>query len=157
MPYPFEQVRAKSAERKAKRKAKGLELGLRTKAGKVKKKKSPSLSKLKKILWDAMSLLVRSWSAVCLACGAPTQCAAHIVPSNDGAATRYFLPNLYPACFSCNESERRFRGSWVYRHRDMFGADFVDALYAFSETTFQLKKHWVLEQTERVNRLRGVA
>lgn len=124
---------------------------------KKKKKKSPSLSNLKNLLWAEISLLVRSWSETCLACHANTQCAAHIVPANDGAATRFFLPNLYPACFSCNESERRQRGSWVYKHREMFGADYVDALYALSETTFQIKKHWVVEQTERMKKLRGNA
>jgi hypothetical protein len=123
---------------------------------KVKRKKSPSLSKLKKLLWAEISQLVRSWSPSCLACGGPTQAACHIVPANDGAATRFFLPNLYPGCFACNESERRQRGSWVYRHRALFGADYVDALYALSETTFQLKKHWVLEQIERIKKLRAM-
>lgn len=121
-----------------------------------KRKKSPSLSKLKKTLWGEISLLVRSWSPSCLACGGPTQAACHIVPANDGAATRFFLPNLYPGCFSCNEAERRQRGSWVYKHRALFGDEYVDALYALSETTFQLKKHWVLEQIERIKKLRAM-
>ncbi len=125
---------------------------------KPRRKNSPSLSKLKKLLWTEISLLVRSWSPVCFipGCGEETQCAAHIVPANDGAATRFFLPNLYPCCFPHNEAERRQRGSWVYKHRQIFGDDFVDALYALSETTFQLKKHWVLEQTERMKKLRGI-
>ena len=101
--------------------------------------------------------MVRSWSPVCIApgCRNETECAAHIVPANDGAATRFFLPNLYPCCLAHNYDEVNHRGSWVYKHREMFGADFVDALYAFSETTFQLKKHWVLEQTDRIKKLRG--
>jgi len=115
-----------------------------------KRNKSPSLSKLKKILWDATATIVKSWSRTCWACGGPTQCAAHIVPSNDGAATRFFLPNLYPCCLTCNTNERYFRGSWVYKHKKIFGADYVDALYDFSETIFQIKKHWVIEQTERM-------
>jgi hypothetical protein len=122
---------------------------------KTKKKKSPSMSKLKKELWDATSALVRSWSAICIVCRRPTQCAAHIVPSNEGAATRYFLPNLYPCCINCNGLEKWNRGSWVKKHEAMFGVEFVDALYDFSKTTFQLKKWWVLEQTERMRKLRG--
>lgn len=137
--------------RKAKRAAKGAELWLRKSA---KKKKSPSLSKLKKALWTEISLLVRSWSPKCLACGSPTQVAAHIVPSNEGAMTRYFLPNLYPACVLCNGLEKWNRGSWVKKHEDMFGADYVNALYLMAQDTFQIKKWWVLEQTERMRKLR---
>ena len=123
---------------------------------KAKRKKSPTLSKLKKELWREISLLVRSWSNFCWACfTGPVEVAAHIVPSNDGAATRYFLPNLYPCCMACNTAERFQRGTWVYRHREIFGADMVDALYEMSRQTFQLKKHWVLEQTERMKKLRG--
>ena len=122
---------------------------------KAKRKKSPTLSKLKKELWREISLLVRSWSNFCWACfTGPVEVAAHIVPSNDGAATRYFLPNLYPCCMACNTAERFQRGTWVYRHREIFGADMVDALYEMSRQTFQLKKHWVLEQTERIKKLR---
>ena len=123
---------------------------------KAKRKKSPTLSKLKKLLWHEISLLVRSWSRVCVACDLrPTECAAHIVPSNEGAATRFFLPNLYPCCVICNGLENWNRANWVYIHKKRFGDEFVDALFAFSETTFQLKKDWVLEQTERMRKLRG--
>ena len=123
---------------------------------KPRRKKSPTLSKLKKLLWNEISLLVRSWSRVCVACDLrPTECAAHIVPSNEGAATRFFLPNLYPCCVICNGLENWNRANWVYIHKKRFGDEFVDALFAFSETTFQIKKHWVLEQTERMRKLRG--
>lgn len=120
-----------------------------------KRKKSPTLSKLKKLLWEQISLYVRALYPNCRHCQAPTQCAAHIVPSNDGAATRFFLPNIYGACFGCNEAERRRRGQWVYIHKEMFGDDFVDALYAMSKHVFQVKKYWVLEQIERIKQLRG--
>lgn len=122
-----------------------------------KRKKSPSLSKLKKILWTETSLVVRSWSPICLVpgCRNETEVAAHIVPSHEGAATRYFLPNLYPACSPHNNAERMRRGQWVKIHEEMFGAEFVTALYELARTTFQLKKDWVLEQTERMRRLRN--
>lgn len=149
---------SKSAERKAARAEKAKTLW-KDKPKKVKRKKSPSLSKLKKLLWEQISLLVRSWSPICIVpgCQNPTQDACHIVPANDGAATRFFLPNLYPGCKPHNTAEKHQRGSWVYKHREMFGDDFVDALYAYSETTFPLKKWWVLEQTERMKKLRGIA
>ena len=128
----------------------------RNKGIRPKRKKSPTLSKLKKLLWHEISLLVRSWSRVCVACDLrPTECAAHIVPSNEGAATRFFLPNLYPCCVICNGLENWNRANWVYIHKKRFGDEFVDALFAFSETTFQLKKDWVLDQTARIRKLRG--
>lgn len=127
----------------------------RTPVRKARKKKSPTLPKLKKILWREISALVRSWSEVCLACKSrPTEVAAHIVPSHEGAATRFFLPNLYPCCSICNGLEKWNRGSWVKVHESMFGTDYVDALYAYSETIFDLDKAWVIEQTERMRRLR---
>lgn len=150
---------AKQAEarlRKSKRQDKGIDLGLRGK--KAKRKKSPSMSKLKKLLWEEMRQVVYSWSPdKCQACGsndAPVAC--HIVPSSDAAATKFFLPNLYRGCRSCNDAERHRRGQWVKIHESIFGVDLVNALYALSETTFQLKKHWVLEQTERMKKLRGI-
>lgn len=121
-----------------------------------KRKKSPSMSKLKKQLWSEISLLVRSWSERCAACKVnPTSSAAHIVPSNSGAATRYFLPNLYPVCIGCNYAEYHQRGPWVYKHKEMFGDEYVDALYSMSRETFQIKKDWVIAETERIKKLRG--
>lgn len=131
-------------------------LGSLKPARKKRKKKAPTLSKLKKILWREISALVRSWSEICLACkNRPAEVAAHIVPSHEGAATRFFLPNLYPACSICNGLEKWNRGSWVKVHESMFGVDFVDALYAYSETIFDLDKAWVIEQTERMVNLRA--
>lgn len=155
----YRALRAKSearAARRMERKAENAALAGEAVLKPRKRKRSPSLPKLKKLLWDEISLLVRSWSPVCVMCRVnATYSANHIVPANDGAATRFFLPNIYPGCASCNGSERRQRGSWVYRHKAVFGDEFVDALYAFSETHFPLKKWWVLEQTERMRRLRA--
>lgn len=148
-------AKAKSKLRKSKREAKAAVLWPK----KVKRKKSPSLSKLKKLLWTEISLVVRSWSPTCVVpgCQNPTQDACHIVPSNDGAATRFFLPNLYPGCKPHNAAESYRRGSWVYKHKEMFGDDFVDCLYMMSREMFDLDKSWVLEQTERMRKLRGIA
>lgn len=146
--------RQAAAIRKAKRQAKAGQIWA-DKPKKVKRKKSLSISKLKKLLWEQISIFVRSWSAICIVpgCGEPTQCAAHIVPSNDGAATRFFLLNLYPCCHRHNDAERHRRAVWVYKHREMFGGDVVDALYAYAATEFPIKRWWLLEQTERMVRL----
>lgn len=129
--------------------------------GNIKRKKSPSLSKLKKMLWTEISLLVRSWSPVCVACLInPTECAGHVVPANSGGATAYFLANLVPMCFSCNGAELRHRGEWVYRFKSILGDDVVDALYLYNKESkdrgWQFKKNWVLEQIERMKKLRGI-
>lgn len=158
----FAAIKAKSKVRKAKREdnARFIE-SVSAAKGRIKRrmaraKKTATLSKLKKELWRETSLLVRSWSAICLACRVnPTQDACHIVPSNDGAITRYFLPNLYPGCKPCNTGESYKRGRWVYKHKDMFGDEFVDALYLMSRETFQLKKHWVIQEIERMKKLRN--
>lgn len=148
---------ASRRQRRAQRIQENAELGGKV-AKRAKKKKSPTLSKLKKELWEELRFVVYAESDKCLACGsgdAPVAC--HIVPSSDSAATKFFLPNIYRGCQSCNDSERRRRGQWVKRHEDIFGADYVNALYEMSKTTFQLKKNWVLSETERMRALRGAA
>lgn len=155
----FKSLVREAEDRKARREQRAVDnaalAGEAVIAKKPKHKKSPTLSKLKKLLWDEISLLVRSWSESCLACGGPTQAACHIVPASDGAATRFFLPNLYPGCHKCNDAERHRRGQWVKRHESIFGVEFVDALYDFSKTIFDMDKAWVREQTERIRALRG--
>lgn len=146
----------KRALRRSEKRAENAALSGKSARKRVKRKKLPSMKKVKATLWQETSLTVRSWSPVCMACNSnPTECAAHIVPSNDAAITRYFLPNLYPCCFSCNEAERHYRGQWVKRHEEMFGSDVVDALYAMSRNLFQPKRWWYVEQTERIKKLRG--
>lgn len=145
---------SKAAIRKSKREQKAATLWPK----KVKKKKSPSMSLLKKKLWEELRFVVYAESPVCRACGLDNDpVACHIVPSSDSAATKFFLPNIYRGCGSCNDAERRRRAQWVKRHEEIFGVDYVNALYDFSKTEFQLKKHWVLEQIERMKKLRGIS
>lgn len=123
-------------------------------AGKPKKKKSPSMSKLKKALWTQVSAYVRARdrredAGRCLACRTrPIEVAAHIIPSNEGAATRYDEFNLYGCCITCNGLEKWNRASWVYKHKEMFGAERVDQLYAQSRQITQFKRNEILAMTE---------
>lgn len=137
-----------------------------TKGGKVAaKKKSPTLSKLKKILWDEVRFVVYAESPDrCISCGSDAPpVACHICPSNEGAIIRFFLPAIYRGCRNCNGDEMRHRGRWRGKFEEIFGKDFVDALYLMSEEEsrkeiahkFQVKKWWVLEQIERMRKLRG--
>lgn len=148
----------KSAARKAARAEKGKALW-----GKLeKKKKSASLSKLKKILWEELREVVYAMSEFCLTCGSSNSpVACHIVPSSEGAITAFFLPNIYRGCSSCNKAEVSRRGQWVKRFEEVFGADYVNALYQMVadeiskpiNERFQIKKWWVLEQTERMRKI----
>lgn len=151
--------KAKAKKEKRAEKAKGL-WGKR-----AKKKKSPSLSKLKKLLWEELRAVVYAMSEFCLTCGSSdSPVACHIVPSSEGAVTAFFLPNIYRGCNSCNKAEVSRRGQWVKRFEEVFGADYVNALYQMVKDEiekpinerFQLKKWWVLEQTGRMRRLRGL-
>lgn len=126
---------------------------------KKKKKKSPTLSKLKKLLWDEIVKVVYAQNPLCLTCGSDAPpVACHIVPSHEGAATRFFLPNLYRGCATCNLNEKWNRGKWaILIFPAFFGEDYVDALYDMSSQIFDLDKSWVIEQTERMRKLRGIA
>lgn len=143
-------------ERRRKREEKGTLLGL---CGSDKKNKAVSMSKLGGLLWEQMRYVVYAESrSQCRTCGSyapPVAC--HIVPASCGAMTKFFLPNIYRGCRSCNDAERRRRGHWVKMHESIFGADFVDALYSMSQETFQIKRWWLKEQIERMIKLRLVA
>lgn len=157
-------VLQKRALRKSKRLARVQEnaaLGART-VRRGKKKKSPSLSKLKAILWDATRKVVYAESDICLTCGSDAPpVACHIIPSSSGALVKFFLPAIYRGCASCNKAESVRRGQWVKKFEARFGVDFVNALYQMVDDEmlkpinerFQIKKWWVLEQTARMRKL----
>ncbi len=129
------------------------------------RKKSPTLSRLKDLLWDQERQVVYMESPDrCMTCGSEAPpVACHICPAEEGAIIKFFLPAIYRGCRECNESERYHRGRWRGRFEERFGKDFVDALYLMAEEEnrkpiadkFQLKKHWVIEQTERMKKLKG--
>lgn len=181
-PAEMAAVRLLAASRKAKRLEKGLALGLRprldaqgvdggpktsngrtdspkSRGGRLNAKRKPkakSMSRLKKDLWEELRHVVYAQSSWCVACLEPSSpVACHIVPKSDGMATAFFLPNIYRGCNSCNDAERRRRGQWVKWHEQIFGTAYVDALYSMSRETFQIKRAWVLEQTERMRKLRA--
>ncbi len=139
----------------------------KSKPRKPKRKKSPSMSRLKALLWDQEREVVYMESPDrCMTCGSDSPpVACHICPAEEGAVIKFFLPAIYRGCRECNESERYHRGWWRGRFEERFGKDFVDALYLMAEEEnrkpisekFQNKKWWVIEQTERMNRLRGIA
>lgn len=155
-------ARALRKSKREERKRDNAALGAKT-VKRGKKKKSPSLSKLKKILWEVLRFVVYAESPDrCITCGSDAPpVACHIVPSGDGAVIRFFLPAIYRGCRSCNDDERRHRGRWRGKFEEIFGRDFVAAFYAMSEEEsqkppaekFQIKKHWVLEQTARMQRI----
>lgn len=117
-----EKVRARKKRRTVKRRQL---LGIRSALTKT---------QIKAALWDAVSLFVKmrdKWvhGDLCRICGQrPIQCAYHLVPSNDGAATRYDPENIVGACNGCNNAERWHRFKYEIIHEDLFGKDRMDTL-----------------------------
>lgn len=127
----------------------------------AKRPKSKSMSNLKKELWVEVSAFVRErdrakYAGRCLACQTnPIQVACHIIPSHEGAATRYDETNLYAGCIPCNGAEKWNRASWVFKHKQMFGAEKIDQLYAKSRQIVQFKRADIIEMTEQFRAKRG--
>ena len=127
----------KSAARKSKRMAKRRLLGI---------KGSISKTVVKKALWDMVSLYVRLrdkalYGPMCRICGRrPIQCAYHLVPSNDGADTRYDPANIVGACSSCNFAEYHHRYSFQFKHEKLFGLELMDALREKSKAVVQYSR-----------------
>lgn len=164
--YDFTLLRTKRSSRRSRRAQRVLDnaaLGGKV-AKRGKKKKSPSLSKLKKELWHVLREVVYAEAPnICMTCGATESApvACHIVPASESALLRFFLPNLYRGCHSCNKAEQSRRGQWVKLFEERFGEDYVNALYWMAademlkpiNERFQIKKWWVLEQTARMRKL----
>lgn len=131
------------------------------KVKKSKRPKSKSMSKLKKELWAEVAAYVKERDRkvrgdVCRICGKrPIECAYHIIPSHEGAATRYDEENIAGACNACNASEKWNRASYVFLHKKIFGAEMVDRLYEKSRQIVQFKRCDIIEMTERFRGMRG--
>ena len=79
---------------------------LRRVSPKKKKAKKPTITKLKKQLWDECKRIVRARHGyTCYTCGTRTDAphTGHFIPSSVcSAEMRYSLDNLRPQCFACN-------------------------------------------------------
>lgn len=123
----FLALKKKSEDRKAKRKAKARQLWGVAKA--------MTKTAIKKKLWTLVSLYVRMRDnylyGKCRICGIrPIQCAYHLIPSNDGAATRYDPEAIVGGCDPCNYGERMHRFKYRLKHIEIFGAELIARLEA---------------------------
>lgn len=122
----FRAIRARAAEKKAKRTAKGLALGLR----KPRKRRKPlarsaAFKRLKELCREFVMLRAKFRTGgvceVAMECAGmgPLEVAYHITPQAMGNALKYDPRNLLGSCNRCNGSEffARKRGSNLYRDR----------------------------------------
>lgn len=100
----FDSIRAKAAERKAKRQEKAQDLWPKQKPQKISR---PSRSDLEKACWDACSEYIRlrdkiANKGLCWYCGIrPIECAMHRI-KRAKRATRFDERNLHGGCHKCN-------------------------------------------------------
>lgn len=121
--------------------------------GGKKRKKLPSISLLKKKLWEKCKLEVRARDkGVCQACGAKGLSGAnaqtsHLIASSIcGAYLRYDLRNLYLCCYRCNIS---LSGNIANLYRNIVaqkGQEFVDTLFKDKQRTIQLDRAFLVDK-----------
>ncbi len=135
---------AAAAVRKEKRTAKGIAIGLRGK--KAKRKKLPSITKLRKQVWTALSLYIRErdkslHGGLCLICRTrPIKLAYHLIPANEGAAMKFDPDDCVGACTLCNFYEQNNRARYALKHIELFGIEKMRALEEKSRTTVQYRR-----------------
>ena len=163
--------RAKALERKNQRAVKRAVLfpprpGQDKKSKKLaKRKKLPSMAKVKKACWDALSLYVRARDAevnqgLCMICSEkPITLGYHLIPAGSGSMAKWDPLNIVGGCRDCNCGEYNRRVKYAYIHINLFGLEFMNALEAKSRIMVQYKRHDFLEMTQRfkdeLEKLRG--
>lgn len=111
-----------------------------------KNKKKPSITKLRKQVWDALSLYVRArdskvHNGLCLICVTrPIEIAYHLIPANEGAAMKFDHEDVVGACSLCNFLEQNNRARYSLKHIELFGIEKMRALEAKSRTTVQYRR-----------------
>jgi hypothetical protein len=121
------------------------------------KKTTPTITKVKKQLWDECRRITRQRHGnTCYTCyrtgleGSNWQTGHFISSSICSAYLRYHLDNLRPQCYNCNINKS---GNWVaYEEhlRKEFGADFPEALKQLNRDTAG-KQYDILWYQEKLN------
>jgi len=131
-----------------------------TKVKRVKRKKLPSMARMKKMAWEALSLFVRARDAVrfngkCAICRVNhIECAYHLIPASEGAGVKWDAENIVGACFRCNYMEHRFRMSYTLKHMSLFGADKIMAIHNRRNDIVQYKRHHYAEMIVKYTQMR---
>jgi len=131
-----------------------------------KKKRAPSLAKLRETLWSLTSRYVRlshsrdGWCR-CVTCGItkPWQelHAGHFVPQARGNAVRYDLRNIAPQCFRCNISLGGNPSAYAVYMLDTYGEAVVRELEQRAHGTVKFNRadyeRMIADITEKLNGL----
>lgn len=124
-----------------------------------KKAKKPTITKLKKQLWDECKRIVRARHGyVCYTCGALTNAphTGHFIPSSVcSAEMRYSLDNLRPQCFACNIHKS---GNWPAYETHLIvdhGREYPDRLKQRNRDTIgrQYDSLWYLAKIDEYKQL----
>jgi hypothetical protein len=124
-------------------------------AMKLLKKKSPSLSKLKKILWDAFSLYIRTRdNFTCFTCGKSKAThpdkvyqAGHLF-SRKKSAIIYHELNVHCQCYSCNTIHNSDPDVYREKFKEKYGIDKYNELYNMRNAMCIRKKNDIILLTE---------
>jgi len=104
--------------------------------------KKPSISRLKKKLWEACSLYIRTRDKhICFTCGKYIESkfgyhAGHYIPSSTcGLALRYDERNIHGQCYHCNINLGGFGAKYHINMLEKYGQKFVDELWKIKNRT----------------------
>lgn len=124
------------------------------------KMKSPTVSKLKKDLWQlTRKIIINRHGTDCYCCGAPGLSGSnlhvgHFIPSSVcSAEVRYLLDNLRPSCYRCNI---HLSGNWIAfeAHLVRDGFDITKLKQRNQDTKGLLyDRHWYIAKIEEYRTL----
>jgi len=139
----FMAKKAKAAERRKKRREKGLALGIRSSV-----KKGDLKAKIVRLL----GLLDRKRNGnACRIHGAPClgTLAYHIVPQQRGDAARFIEENVVWACRRANYGEKMNRSLYRDKHIAIFGKERVERIEAIAkkEAHFSTAELWDIHES----------
>ena len=107
-----------------------------------KRPRKPSIKSLRKKLWDTLTRYVRRRDGpLCRICKLePGYALFHLVPQNEGNAVRYDPLNVVWGCRSCNCAEVNHRARYARKFEEMFGKEYMDALWTKSRIIPQFRR-----------------
>lgn len=112
----------------------------------VKRKKLPSIKKLRAMTWAALRAYVLRRDTLendglCMICHTnPIELLYHLLPASSGSAAKYDPANTVGACNTCNYLEFRNRAKYVFIHIGLFGLEYMTALDVKSRTVVQYRR-----------------
>lgn len=135
-------------------------------SSKPKKKKLPSLQKLRKAAHALWSLIVRHTDKVCQVCGTSENLQGHhcLVPKGWGGSIRFFVDNGIALCYTCHIcTYHKGRGGVTFDRQLLAAIDkkipaarqeeLIKLAHAHKYKRDELT-HWIYSLTETLNKLK---